>query len=234
MQRARRRRSSSSCSATSTKRRLALESSARLRLPSATRSTGFGTRAGPSPASRDGASRFPMTPKAWCRSTCRRPRSSRPPCACSPRRSASCPDPAVIPTVRALCTRRIHMKATNLPPFRDRIVELRRVRAGDLKKHPQNWRLHSTRQTEALRALLGEIGYAAALIAREEDGELILIDGHLRRSLRADQIVPVLVLDVSADEAKVLLASMDPLASLATADPAALRDLVSQVGSSSE
>jgi DNA modification methylase len=126
------------------------------------------------------------------------------------------------------------MRRTNEAPFRDRIVELRRVRAGDLKKNPRNWRRHPKRQVDALRALLAQVGYAAALLAREQDGELILIDGHLRRSLRADQVVPVLVLDVTEEEADLLLATLDPLTSLAEADPDALRDLLSRVSSSSE
>jgi hypothetical protein len=44
--------------------------------------------------------------------------------------------------------------------IRDRIKELRRVRAGDLKPHPKNWRVHSESQWNALRGLLAEIGYA--------------------------------------------------------------------------
>jgi hypothetical protein len=45
---------------------------------------------------------------------------------------------------------------------RDRIVELRRVRAGDLRPHPKNWRTHPKHQQEALRGILascGELGY---------------------------------------------------------------------------
>jgi hypothetical protein len=51
------------------------------------------------------------------------------------------------------------------PSFRDRIVELRRVRASELKEHPRNWRKHPRRQREALRAMLAEVGFADALIA---------------------------------------------------------------------
>ena len=85
------------------------------------------------------------------------------------------------------------MKRRNAPGFRDRVVELRRVRAGELLDHPRNWRTHPKRQREAIRSVLTEIGYADALIAREQDGRLVLIDGHLRRSLHPDQVVPVLV-----------------------------------------
>jgi DNA modification methylase len=116
---------------------------------------------------------------------------------------------------------------------RDRVVDLRRVRAGDLKDHPLNWRLHPDRQRRALRALLSEIGYADALLAREEDGALVLIDGHLRRSLDPDQVVPVLVLDVDEQEAHKLLLTLDPLVGLAGSDPSRLSELLEGVRTSS-
>ena len=48
--------------------------------------------------------------------------------------------------------------------IRDRIKELRRVRAGQLRPHPHNWRTHPDAQREALRGLLEEVGYADALL----------------------------------------------------------------------
>jgi hypothetical protein len=68
--------------------------------------------------------------------------------------------------------------------IRDRIKELRRVRARDLLANPKNWRVHPKAQTAALRGLFSEIGYAEALLARElPDGRLQLIDGPLPRRL---------------------------------------------------
>jgi DNA modification methylase len=84
-----------------------------------------------------------------------------------------------------------------------------------------------------LRGLLREIGYADALLARREGDGLVLIDGHLRRSLDPDQLVPVLVLDLSAEEADLLLATLDPLATLAAPDPAALSELLARVETNS-
>jgi hypothetical protein len=72
-------------------------------------------------------------------------------------------------------------------------MELRRVRAGDLVPNPANWRRHPQTQRSALRGVLRQIGYADALLAREVDGSLVLIDGHLRRSLSPNDVVPVLV-----------------------------------------
>jgi hypothetical protein len=124
-----------------------------------------------------------------------------------------------------------------MPPpaltIRDRVIELRRVRAGDLLPHPGNWRRHPPAQRAALAGILDEVGYAGAVLARETPDGLMLIDGHLRAETTPDQAIPVLVLDVSADEAAKLLATMDPLAAMAEADSAALDALLRDVDTSS-
>src|SRR5207249_10121605 len=102
-----------------------------------------------------------------------------------------------------------------------------------LVANPANWRRHPERQRAALQALLRDIGYADALLARREGDALVLVDGHLRRSLDPDQVVPVLVLDVSEEEADTLLATVDPLAALATPDPDMLGSLLERVRASS-
>ncbi len=119
-------------------------------------------------------------------------------------------------------------------PVRDRIVGLRRVRAAELAPNPANWRRHPERQRRALRALLREVGYADALLARQAlDGSLVLFDGHLRQSLDPEQIVPVLVTDLTEAEAEKLLATLDPLAGLAEPDPVVLGLLLGRVETSS-
>jgi DNA modification methylase len=119
--------------------------------------------------------------------------------------------------------------------IRDRIKELRRVPAGELLPNPKNWRTHPQSQQDALRGVLAEIGYADALLTREVDGQrLMLIDGHLRAETTPDSIVPVLVLDVTDEEADKILATLDPLAAMAEADSAKLDALLLEVQTSSE
>lgn len=114
--------------------------------------------------------------------------------------------------------------------IRDRIKELRRVPARQLRPNPRNWRVHPSRQQQAIRGILAEIGYADALLARElPDGTLELIDGHLRAETTPDAIVPVLVLDVSEAEANKLLAVLDPLAGLAEQDDEVLAQLAREI-----
>jgi ParB-like nuclease domain len=119
--------------------------------------------------------------------------------------------------------------------IRDRVKELRRVPASQLKPSPKNWRLHPKEQADALRGLLAEVGFAGAALARElEDGSLELIDGHLRVETTGDMSIPVLVLDVTAEEADKLLATFDPISAMATADAAKLDALLKEVSSSNE
>ncbi len=111
--------------------------------------------------------------------------------------------------------------------MRNRIKEHRRVRVADLVPHEANPRWHSEAQRQALRVLLGEIGFARSVLAYElPDGRLKLIDGHLRREeIDPEQEIDVEVLDVSDEEAQRLLLALDPLAQLAEYDAQALAEL---------
>lgn len=119
--------------------------------------------------------------------------------------------------------------------IRDRIKELRRVKASELLPNPKNWRTHPQAQQDALRGVLAEVGMADACLARElPDGSLMLIDGHLRAETAANAKVPVLILDVNEEEADKLLATLDPLAAMADADTERLAGLLRGVETSSE
>ena len=123
------------------------------------------------------------------------------------------------------------------PPIeiRDRIKELRRVRANGLIPNPKNWRIHPKAQKDALRGLLAEVGCADALLVRElADGRLMLIDGHLRAEMNPDALVPVLVLDVTAEEADKILLTLDPLVGMAEVDSERIRALLETVRTDSD
>ena len=110
--------------------------------------------------------------------------------------------------------------------IRNRIKELRNVLASSLKPNPKNWRTHPQAQSEAMRGILAEIGYADSLIARElPDGSLMLIDGHLRAETTPGEMVPVQIVDLTEAEADKLLLSLDPLAAMAESNAAAMQQL---------
>jgi ParB-like chromosome segregation protein Spo0J len=115
-------------------------------------------------------------------------------------------------------------------PVRNRIKGHIQIRAADLVPHELNPRVHSQDQRDALAAIYKEVGIARSLLGYElPDGRIKLIDGHLRQAEhQPDDLVDVEVLDVTDAEARKLLLTIDPLASLASYSDAqllSLRDL---------
>lgn len=111
--------------------------------------------------------------------------------------------------------------------IKDRIKEFKRVRFSELKANQKNWRKHPQKQKDAMAGVLRSVGWADAVLARETSQGLELIDGHLRKEIAEDAEVPVLVLDVTDEEADLILATHDPLAEMAETDQELLNDLVS-------
>jgi hypothetical protein len=122
--------------------------------------------------------------------------------------------------------------------IRDRVKCLARVKGRDLAPNPKNWRRHPNVQRDALKTVLAAVGFAGAALARETEAGLVLIDGHLRAEVADDQELPVLILDVTAEEADKILATFDPLTGMAEADRqrrnALLRELSDLKGQSLE
>src|SRR6185436_8468093 len=106
--------------------------------------------------------------------------------------------------------------------IRDRIKAFKRVKVKELHINPKNWRAHDDQQREFLRWIWQKVGIAGALAVRETKKGLELIDGQMRQEelsgLNPEHVMPVLVLDVTAKEADMLLATMDRLGGLATKD----------------
>jgi hypothetical protein len=117
-----------------------------------------------------------------------------------------------------------------LGTIKDRIKELRRMTSAELKANDRNWRLHPYAQRKAIVESLETVGIADVLVAYESErngGALTLIDGHARLEETADQVEwPVVVLDVTDEEADLLLLTLDPMTGMAELDPQALRELL--------
>jgi hypothetical protein len=114
--------------------------------------------------------------------------------------------------------------------IRNRIVAHVTVRAGDLVPHPLNFREHPEHQRQALAASYEELGFARSLLGyRLPDGRVQLIDGHLRAELHPDLPVTVELLDVTEEEARKLLLTLDPLAALAQTNAATAQRVAESV-----
>ena len=114
--------------------------------------------------------------------------------------------------------------------FRSRIKEfIPSFPTKDLKPHPNNWRLHPEAQKDLLGGLLDRFGKIDAILAYDSDkfGGRVVIDGHQRQEMDAEY--PVILLDVTDDEAAEILMTYNPLSELATQDTDAYRELLATV-----
>ncbi|RJQ26103.1 hypothetical protein C4577_04175 [Candidatus Parcubacteria bacterium] len=115
--------------------------------------------------------------------------------------------------------------------IKDRVVKLVKVRASSLVPNSWNFRGHPEKQKQLLREVLGEVGMAGAVIGRQlEDGRYALIDGHLRTEEMGENKIPVLVVDLTEEEAKKLLAVYDPLGAMADHDKDQFAKLIKGMG----
>lgn len=111
-------------------------------------------------------------------------------------------------------------------------LRLEWLNADDLEDNPSNWRTHPDHQADVLADLISEVGWAGVLLFNETTGHLI--DGHLRKKVAAGTIVPVVIGAWSeADEMKIL-ATLDPVGAMATADKAKLDELIQRVQTESQ
>lgn len=104
--------------------------------------------------------------------------------------------------------------------WRDRVVGFTRKPASQFTANSLNFRRHPNAQREAFRGIVSEVGFAGAVLENVRTGNLI--DGHLRieEALSVDDRtpIPVVQVDLSESEEKLLLASYDPISAMAVAD----------------
>lgn len=111
--------------------------------------------------------------------------------------------------------------------FRSRIVGEGMEEPQQLLANPPNWRRHPRAQHEALEGMLRAVGWVQRVIVNRRTGHLV--DGHLRVEValrRGEPAVPVLYVDLSEAEERVVLAAIDPIGGLAETDGAALDALL--------
>jgi hypothetical protein len=117
---------------------------------------------------------------------------------------------------------------------RNRIVERRMMKPGEIEDHPSQWRDHNLPQADAMAGVLREVGIASTLKVWKSEragGRYVAWDGHLRKSLDPELEWPVDILDITDAEADYLLSVFDPISAMATADAGALDALLSSVNS---
>ena len=113
---------------------------------------------------------------------------------------------------------------------RNRITDIRTVKASELIPNPDNWRVHSTDQRAVMEHLLGTIGSVDVLKVVETAAGLMLLDGHLRADIAKDEDVQVAILDLDDAERDLVLATFDPVAAMAERSSDILASLTDRIG----
>ena len=109
--------------------------------------------------------------------------------------------------------------------MKNRVKELKLVAIDLLLDHPQNWRLHTFEQLQALEAAVNEIGITNPIRCVAVDIDQVthyqIVDGHARKDILKSaglMQVPVIVLDLTEDEVRIALATDDAIAMMAETD----------------
>ena len=111
--------------------------------------------------------------------------------------------------------------------YRNRIVGHGQESPDQLVANPRNWRIHPRYQETALAGSLSEVGWVSEVTVNQRTG--FVLDGHLRVAHAISQgeaTIPVQYVDLTEDEETLVLASLDPIAALATTDNQQLSALV--------
>ena len=114
--------------------------------------------------------------------------------------------------------------------WRNRIMGAGEEAPSALAANPLNWRLHPKRQQDALAGSLDSVGWVQQVLVNRRTG--YVVDGHARVELalaRHEPRVPVLYVDLSPEEERLVLATLDPIGALASADTERLSGLLAQV-----
>ncbi len=99
-----------------------------------------------------------------------------------------------------------------------------------LVPHPDNWRTHTRAQRRALGAVLDRVGWVATVIVSRQTDRIL--NGHLRveqAKANGEERIPVTYVDVDEAEEGFILATFDPLGSMASADADAFRTVAAQL-----
>lgn len=119
--------------------------------------------------------------------------------------------------------------------IKNRIVGSGEEALDQIMFNPRNWRIHPLNQQNALKGVLGEVGWVQQVIVNKRTGNLV--DGHLRCQLAAREgatTIPVVYIDVSEEEESLVLATLDPIAAMAATDKQKLDELMHDIQSDDE
>lgn len=129
--------------------------------------------------------------------------------------------------------------------WKNRIVGYAEVDPNELLANADNWRTHPMFQREVVEDSLVNTGWLQDVIVNTRDNEEwppddripTVLDGHLRVLLALDAnqpVVPIKYVNLTPNEEKIALMTLDPSSALASADREKLQELLERVSPMSE
>lgn len=121
------------------------------------------------------------------------------------------------------------------PALKNRIVGYGDEAPDQLLANPRNWRIHSQFQQDALQGVLESVGWVRKVLVNRTTQHIV--DGHARVAIalkRGEASVPVEYIEVSEEEEALILATLDPIASLADTDGRLVRELIREIKTDDE
>ena len=119
--------------------------------------------------------------------------------------------------------------------WKNRIVGHGEQAAISFMANPRNWRIHPKAQREALTGVLSEVGWVQSVIVNRTTGNVV--DGHARieeaLKLGDETPVPFVEVELSEEEEKQVLLTLDPISAMAAADKQNLDSLLHDVSTAS-
>lgn len=117
----------------------------------------------------------------------------------------------------------------------NRIVGEGEENPDQLLANPENWRVHPKLQQDVLSDVLDEVGWVQRVIVNRTTGHMV--DGHLRAQLaisRGEPSIPVTYVELTVEEERKILATLDPLAAMAATDEEKLAELLGGIAAEGE
>jgi ParB-like chromosome segregation protein Spo0J len=111
--------------------------------------------------------------------------------------------------------------------WQNRIIGHGEESPDQLLANPSNWRIHPRAQQDALATVLDSVGLVQSVVVNRRSG--FVVDGHLRvaMALRSEQAsIPVTYVDLSDEEERLVLASLDSIGAMAVPDKEKLAELL--------
>lgn len=121
--------------------------------------------------------------------------------------------------------------------YKNRVKEMITIPAGEIMMHDGNPFVPTDYQQEALQGTLEDIGIVDVLKAyrsQRNGGKLTLLDGHKRQAQHPDQVWPVVVLDITDEEADKQIILHNTVGMWQNIDPIKMNELIQRAKTDNE